>query len=493
MRRYTWCCLSFARQYLGHPECFDEELTFERCCLVPEAQQPAERPAVEEPLSPGRFTLGLVGGDLAGRRHLDLGHPLLRGMQTLRGCSTVAWDELFLAVKMKGGCLPCSTPPGDLDRYLSLEESRSCLAGQLFVSLTRFIATPEETVGQQTPEALEIRKSTLAMLDAVEADVRAVSDVAAAGFESHSALFFDVFGVTPVQIRYLLQHTSLLDDYSPIFPYDAVLLPEEERPVVFDLGMSGGMDSLFYLLHGFRVVSVEANPLVALDTQAAMQRFSRRLSIIPAAIISDEERSDMGDPGRMSGFEVAFYIHRNRPDFSALDAKRVPPLVRAGTVPVRAMSCGELVALYGTPFGVKIDAEGADVKCLLSLRQAGVLPRYLSTELANLMKDGAREAFDLVLLLSSMGFTGFKLVRQTPYNARTVIGVDQETNLSSLLVSRQGLGLGASGPFGEAAVDYVAGPRWRGAAEVAAEVGEMGPVWAAMSMGEWFDLHARHR
>lgn len=306
--------------------------------------------------------------------------------------------------------------------------------------------------------------------------------------------FFDLLGVTAAQVRYLLRHSWLTTDYSPVFDYSESAEDGSELPLVFDLGMSGGMDSLFFLIHGFRVLAVEANPLSALDVRHALKRYGRRLTVLTAAILNDDEsdvhssRSPLSDlPMR----EVDFFIHKERPDFSALDPDRVPRHARAATVAVRALSCADLVAEFGRPYGMKIDAEGADRACLTSLKRVGAIPRYLSAELPNVLKDGPEPAKELMRLLVSMGYSAFKLCRQSLYNARTVMAIHQLTNKSEIMVTRQGLGLGASGPSGEAAVDWIVGPRWREAAEVLADVEQWGPIWALNTLGEWFDLHAR--
>merc|ERR1712194_44627 len=171
--------------------------------------------------------------------------------------------------------------------------------------------------------------------------------------------------------------------------------------------------------------------------------------------------------------------HRDRPDFSALDGERVPRHMRAGSVPVHAVSCAELVAKYGKPYGVKIDAEGADHACLTSLKRANAVPYYLSAELPNVLKEGSEPAVELLQLLTSMGYEEFKLCRQSLYNARTVLAVDQLTNVTELMVSRQGLGFGASGPFGEPAVDWLVGARWRSASAILPNLKSMGAVWVA--------------
>ncbi|CAE8611685.1 unnamed protein product, partial [Polarella glacialis] len=374
---YLWCCLSFVRQHLGHPDCWSGRdahelgLSFERCCLSPlgaeaEAQRQAslasQAPDAFEQVSPGKFVLGLRGGDLWGLRHIDLNHPLLRQLTSLRGCDTEVWDEILFAIRLKGGCLSCSTPAGDLSRYLATEDA-GCVAGKLFVAMSNFLSTPEEKLGEATADALEVRTRAAELLKLVEADLFATLQSEDLGLHLASRQtsllerrFFDIFGVTPTQIRYILDHTWLGDDYSPIFDYgtgDSSVDSEgpgvAERPLIFDLGMSGGMDSLFYLVHGFKVLAVEANPMLALDVRTALNRYSSRVRILSAAIVSDgSESTDSEAEGSEAspmlesslsefGFrEVSFHIHKERPDFSALDIDRVPRHKRAGTFPVRA-------------------------------------------------------------------------------------------------------------------------------------------------------------
>lgn len=510
-RNYVWCCLSFAKEYLGHPDCWSEDdtdhLSYAECCLIPAEQaagakadpgqlvheQEQEQESMQLPTaSVGAITLGFVE-TLAGRLHLNFWHPRLAHLSVLRGCETSAWDEVLFAVKVKGGCLCCSTPPADLERYLNLPDG--CIVGRLLLALTGFMAAAEEDIGRPPMHAQNAREEALGLLQVVEFAVREelLRPIAADPEAGLETTFFDLVGITPPQIRYTLLHTSLQDDYTPVFDYITGKhgSPRLTMPLVFDLGMSGGMDSLFYLTHGFAVVAVEANPLMCLDVRSALRRFGSTLRVLTAAIVSDEDFAHMMDPRQMQGAEVEFHIHKSRPDFSALDRARVPAHEYAGTLPVRAITCAGLVATYGAPYGVKIDAEGADVACLKSLARTGAVPHYLSTELPNVFKGESSAAFDLVILLGSMGYGEFKLCRQSIYNARTVLTVNQDTNLSDLISSRQGLGLGASGLFGEAAVDYIAGPRWRPASAILAELVEGGPIWVAGTMQEWFDLHAR--
>jgi len=322
-------------------------------------------------LSPGEIALGLWGGDLAGLRHLDLSTPFLSRLTSLQGCGTEVWDEILFAFRVKGGCLSCSTPQGDMLRYFN-SQSPACIAGKFILSVSSFLATPERRLGEQTDDALKERAVAVDLLQEVESDLAAAMQ--ADGMEVTAAsvqgLFFDIFGVTPTQIRYVLQHTWLGYDYPAIFDYNLNVPTDfhlgQSRPskvseadrdlgdrLIWDLGMSGGMDSLYYLVHGFKVLSVEANPMLALDVRTALQRYGDQVHIIAAAIISDISESDknsgaapalVSEPQKQ---EVDFHIHKERPDFSALDDDRVPRHMLAGTVRVRAVSCSELVAEFG--------------------------------------------------------------------------------------------------------------------------------------------------
>lgn len=478
------------RQHLGHPACWDENtidsdfvsagpqtrgLSYERCCLIePTGDMESGKPLHEV------VSLG-IRSDKEYSWHLDYKHPRLENVRSLQGCEAPAWDELLYAVKIKGGCLPCGTPPHDLDRYVELPhvtQEGTCLAGRMLVALSSFLSIPELAPGKMDPTADGPRAEALRYLEVMEGELRSVSP---------PVDFFDVFGLTAAQVRYMLLHTSLQANYTPIADYSN----EGGELLIFDLGMSGGMDTLFYLLHGFRVVSVEANPMVVLDGyHGGLEQYSERLHVLNSVLREDSANLAENSDGGIAAV-LPFHIHRERPDFSALDESRVPPDQRAGTMPVPAISCAELVQRFRRPYGVKIDVEGAGESCLRSLRSAAAAPQYVSAELPHVIRDGEKEARDLVLLLVSLGYDKFKLCRQSLYNVRTVWSVDQETNQTDLASTRQGVGLGASGLFGEHAVDWRSGLKWRTAAEITSELGYWGPNYAVHTMMEWFDLHAK--
>eukprot|EP00971_Amphidinium_carterae_P190485 3780375-Amphidinium_carterae.1 len=251
-----------------------------------------------------------------------------------------------------------------------------CDVGRMLVVFAHAITVPEEKLGVPAEEAQVSAKKVFQLLDDLEKALDMIEGVSAqSGSErkqSVDALFYTAFGVSPSQIRYVLSAHSLHDNALPIAAMPDFLDQRRSWPretsLVFDIGMSGGMDTHFFLTHGFRVVAVEANPLIMQEAASALSRFDDQLVMLNLAIV------DPGEDG-----PVAFHIHKERPDFSATGDERVPMESRGETVMVQAATCADLMAKYGIPLAIKIDAEGADVACLQSLRSSGLAPFYVST------------------------------------------------------------------------------------------------------------------
>jgi len=72
--------------------------------------------------------------------------------------------------------------------------------------------------------------------------------------------------------------------------------------LIFDIGVGNGDDTAFYLAKGFRVVAVEANPVLV---AAAKRRFDEDIQAGRLAIV---EKAIATKPGRTS-----FDIHRSKP------------------------------------------------------------------------------------------------------------------------------------------------------------------------------------
>jgi len=83
-------------------------------------------------------------------------------------------------------------------------------------------------------------------------------------------------------------------------------LPAVERMLIFDLGMHLGLDTQFYLKKGFRVIAVEAAPLMIENARTSLSRYieTGQLVIVDRAFWSVDEE------------EIPFYINREKDDWS---------------------------------------------------------------------------------------------------------------------------------------------------------------------------------
>eukprot|EP00928_Gymnodinium_smaydae_P016398 TRINITY_DN16141_c0_g1_i2.p1 TRINITY_DN16141_c0_g1~~TRINITY_DN16141_c0_g1_i2.p1 ORF type:complete len:332 (-),score=85.34 TRINITY_DN16141_c0_g1_i2:49-1044(-) len=269
-------------------------------------------------------------------------------------------------------------------------------------------------------------------------------------------------------------------------------------PLVLDFGMSGGVDAEFYLSRGYQVVGVEANPNVAAEVRARLAPLVRDgwLEIVQAAV---------GDPEAAGADTVDFYMDDHHWERSGLHADSLHDSLDVKKTTVQLRTCasvylaavearrGDNAAAIREVEYVKIDVEGQDVSCLQSIltataaAEAPAPPSFVSIELGfaagSTADEVATRTESLRQLLDGRYCSG-KLVRQAIYNSRLVAG----HNGLSMPVSR--LGLGASGPFGDAAADWRAGRSWRPLAKI---LEELAFAWMLVRHvnGEWFDLHLR--
>ena len=173
-------------------------------------------------------------------------------------------------------------------------------------------------------------------------------------------------------------------------------LGEEEALLVFDIGMFDGSDSQYYMEQGWRVVAIEANPMLA---DAARQKFSKEvragsLTIVNAAIAEGEGEVELSVCGEDLGSSSVI---------SSLVANRIP----LGTYRVPTTSLERLVETYGVPHYLKVDIEGADGVCVRGINSAN-RPRFLSFEIGE-------EFLCLFHHLQEVGYSEYKLINQVSF------------------------------------------------------------------------------
>ncbi len=171
--------------------------------------------------------------------------------------------------------------------------------------------------------------------------------------------------------------------------------------LIYDVGMSSGDDTAYYLHKGYRVVAVEALPH---KIEAARQRFqdavrSGRLVLVHAAIAPDDG-------------PVPFYVCDTVSDFSTSDeaaARAAGWTPRKIEVPGRRFA--GILREHGVPYYLKIDIEGCSRYCLEAIDPADP-PPYVSFEIGGLEE---------LAILSTKGYRRFKCVGQGPQTLPYVV------------------------------------------------------------------------
>lgn len=208
----------------------------------------------------------------------------------------------------------------------------------------------------------------------------------------------------------------------------------EKNDLVFDVGAHLGEDSEFYLALGYRVVAVEANPLLAGQLR---DRFRREIAsgqyvLVPNAI---DDRAD----------QIEFYVNRQLSVWGTTSAEWARRNERLGAKSdVIEVSCVPFVSLlraHGIPHYLKVDIEGADMQCIEALRGFAGRPRYLSLESTKVSWRDLVAEFDL---LESLGYREFKVIDQ-----RAHARLDGEYRSLSGTCFAHCFPKGSSGPFGE--------------------------------------------
>jgi FkbM family methyltransferase len=247
--------------------------------------------------------------------------------------------------------------------------------------------------------------------------------------------------------------------------------------VVFDVGMFDGADTSYYLEKNFRVVAVEANPLLAALAEERMEEYRRsgQLHIVNGAIGENGQAVELTVCGEDLGS-------------SSIYASQVDGRFPIGKYNVPGVKLESLFQEHGIPFYLKIDIEGADGICVRALTPAA-RPKYLSFEIGS-------DFLDLLEHISSIGYTEFKIINQCNFRSLENERSSYDRIVRKLMrmagyiepqyVRRNGrfFKLGhSSGP-----VPWESDGAWMSRSELVS-------AWARRSASprknEWYDLHAR--
>ena len=271
--------------------------------------------------------------------------------------------------------------------------------------------------------------------------------------------------------------------------------------LIYDVGLHNGTDTAYYLHKGFRVVAIDANPVLV---AAAQDRFrteiaNGRLTVLNIGIAEQE--------GTLS-----FWVNEAndlQSSFSEERAKRYGP---CHEIPVRCIPFSSVLAEHGVPYYMKVDIEGYDCFCVGSLDPKD-LPKHISVE-----ADGD---CDVVAELQKLGYTKFKLVNQLTFTDSMPITPDEfgrrflrKLSVKLPLIKRAlgapsiasrlertdfdsfreqsgyHFGPGSSGPFGDETFG-----KWRDAGEISARLRDIQRKLTAAQFpagSYWCDVHATY-
>ncbi len=195
--------------------------------------------------------------------------------------------------------------------------------------------------------------------------------------------------------------------------------------LVFDIGMHRGLDTEWYLAKGFRVVAVEANPLLAKEVAA---RLSGPVS---------EGRLVIENVGiAPSAGTLPFYVNLDNDEWSSFDKSLG---TRDGTkfevISVPCINSRALFEKHGIPYFVKIDIEGFDHHVVRAAGELKDKPKYLSVE---------DNGFESLLELHRIGCRAFKFLDQVEKWKIVLPDPPREGSYAP-----GSFGACTSGPFGE--------------------------------------------
>ena len=165
--------------------------------------------------------------------------------------------------------------------------------------------------------------------------------------------------------------------------------------LVYGVGVHRGDDTAYYLHKGFRVVGVEANPVMAdhLRDRFRSEIASGALQLLQVGVADIEG-------------ELDFWVCDAVSEWSSFQERKASAGGKTShPVKVRTLPFARILGQHGVPFYCKIDIEGNDHLCLEGI-DAADKPQYVSVEMS--LAKGDRD----LSLLHALGYRKFKIISQ---------------------------------------------------------------------------------
>jgi FkbM family methyltransferase len=257
--------------------------------------------------------------------------------------------------------------------------------------------------------------------------------------------------------------------------------------MIYDVGVNDGVDTAYYMHRGYKVLGIEASPVMVSILQ---EKFRSEIECDAFILLNLGIAESEG--------EFQFWICDDVPEWSSFNRSIAS---RGGAkhhpVMVKTRKFFDIITEYGVPFYCKIDIEGYDRLCLADLNPK-IAPNYISVEMTH--DDGDID----INLLHDLGYGKFKIISQVtraqPSRLLRSLAFRMPSNAVKLMRrgERKFLGRsrtdgwifpwGSSGPFAE----DTPGP-WRTRSEVLGlwrYLRDLDVRSGSHGLGEWYDIHA---
>ncbi|MFP6905602.1 MAG: FkbM family methyltransferase [Verrucomicrobiota bacterium] len=168
-----------------------------------------------------------------------------------------------------------------------------------------------------------------------------------------------------------------------------------DKKLIYDVGMNNGDDTAYYLHSGYRVLAIEADPVLCTGAEDRFREAIDRgdLNILNLGVAAEAGHAD-------------FWVNEAKSVWSSFDkeaaGRRGHALTRV-EVPTRPFA--DILAELGTPYFMKIDIEGNDQLCLDALHKAP-RPEFISVECSGV---------DFIRQLYKEGYRKFKMIDQQTF------------------------------------------------------------------------------
>ena len=250
--------------------------------------------------------------------------------------------------------------------------------------------------------------------------------------------------------------------------------------LVFDIGMHKGEDTRYYLSQGYRVLAIEANPVLA---DAGKEKFKKQIDAGRLTILNIGVANSEGI--------LPFYKNLRLSEWSSFD-KSIG--TRNGTpyevIDVQCTTTKKLFETYGVPYYMKVDIEGYDYLCLQDIPESGNKPQFVSCEACSLEWLG---------ILKSKGYTKFKMISQGDNYVQIDLNKEKKSYYPKYQTIKNGIKLrlqkiipfkhfyGSSGPFGNATEG-----EWKTYEQVKEQYESFYDKQTGQPLNpvSWFDFHA---